>query len=126
MPFPRPVLIRRTSRRVPPLTSAQSVLARDLRRDVSLLATDIGPRHTGRPERLHLACEMLASALASFGYKVGRQTFTARGVECVNLDASLIGSDPSRPIIVLGAHYDSVPDCPAANDNASAVAAVLA
>jgi Zn-dependent M28 family amino/carboxypeptidase len=37
-----------------------------------------------------------------------------------------VPKDASRPVILVGAHYDSVPSTPGADDNASAVAAMLA
>ena len=43
----------------------------------------------------------------------------------INLIARSQGSDPKKPIYVLGAHYDSVAESPGADDNASGVAAVL-
>ena len=36
------------------------------------------------------------------------------------------GAEPDEAEIIIGAHYDSVPNCPAADDNASAVAVMLA
>src|SRR6185503_17270439 len=33
--------------------------------------------------------------------------------------------DQRRELVVVGAHYDSVPDCPGADDNGSALAALL-
>jgi Zn-dependent M28 family amino/carboxypeptidase len=41
------------------------------------------------------------------------------------LEVELIGDSLPREIVVVGAHYDSVLDCPAANDNGTGVAALL-
>ncbi|WP_159788653.1 M28 family peptidase [Sodalinema gerasimenkoae] len=43
----------------------------------------------------------------------------------VNLVAQREGTQPNATTILLGAHYDTVPDSPGADDNASAVATVL-
>src|SRR5690349_16904986 len=43
----------------------------------------------------------------------------------VNVLAELRGSSRPDELVVVGAHYDSVPNCPGADDNASGVAAVL-
>jgi hypothetical protein len=43
-----------------------------------------------------------------------------------NLLATLPASAPSAPSVIVGAHFDTVPDSPGANDNASGVAVVLA
>ena len=42
-----------------------------------------------------------------------------------NIEATLIGQAKPREIIVIGAHYDSVPGTPGADDNASGVAVLL-
>ncbi len=42
--------------------------------------------------------------------------------------ANVVAMTPAcgaQPAVLIGAHYDSVPDCPGADDNASAVAAML-
>lgn len=46
-------------------------------------------------------------------------------LESFNVQAKLPGKNPESPVILIGAHYDSVPDSPGADDNASAVAALL-
>src|SRR5262249_42668225 len=42
-----------------------------------------------------------------------------------NVIAELSGTRKPSEIVIVGAHYDSVYDCPAANDNGSGVAAIL-
>jgi Zn-dependent M28 family amino/carboxypeptidase len=42
-----------------------------------------------------------------------------------NLEVELPGGAQRQEIVVIGGHYDSVPGCPGANDNATGVAAVL-
>ena len=44
---------------------------------------------------------------------------------CANLEVSRPGASRAGEILLLGAHYDSVRDCPGANDNGSGVAALL-
>lgn len=110
----------------PPPDAPLRALAGELHRDVVLLSEDIGPRHTGVPARLDLAAEFLTSALKQAGLEVAAQVYDARGVPVANLEAAPPGQDPRTPCIILGAHYDSIPNCPAANDNASGVAGVLA
>jgi Zn-dependent M28 family amino/carboxypeptidase len=53
------------------------------------------------------------------------QEYTVDGTVCANLEVELPGTTRGDEIVILGAHYDSVPDCPAANDNGSGVAALL-
>lgn len=113
---------------LPALTASQAALSDQLRRDVATLATTIGPRNISHPAGLAGAANFLEQSLASAGYTVARQTHAVEGVPCSNLEVELPGSDPdlAREIVVVGAHYDSVHDCPAANDNGSGVAATLA
>jgi hypothetical protein len=108
---------------LPPLTEAQRALAGELRRDVTVLASEIGERNTRVPKGLDAARAFVRRELAAAGYAVREETWQERGVECANVIAELAGS---REILVVGAHYDSVAGCPGANDNGSGVAAVLA
>ena len=111
---------------LPPLSAAQAVLRDELRRDVEALAGDIGERNVFLPEKLAAALELLEGALREAGYDVGRQVFEASGRECVNLDVEIPGQKAPGEIVIVGGHYDSVFDCPGANDNGSGVAATLA
>lgn len=94
-----------------------------LRADVEHLAGAIGPRHPGRPAALAAAADWLESRLAASGLTPRREPFGAMS----NLLAEAPG--PRSGIVLLGAHYDSVPDvadAPGADDNASGVAVLLA
>jgi Zn-dependent M28 family amino/carboxypeptidase len=110
---------------LPPVTPAQSQLADDLRRHVEKLATEIGDRNVVRYDELCAARDYLAASLSSWGYKVTEQPFEAAGKRVSNLSAELPGSEKPEEILVVGAHYDSVRGCPAANDNGTGVAGVL-
>lgn len=111
---------------LPPLTPRQSALAQELRRDVSILAGDIGTRGVHAPDGLRRAESFLTDALAAAGYEVRRQVYTVHGVECANLDVEIGGTTRRDEILILGAHYDTVYGTPGANDNASGVAVALA
>ena len=94
-----------------------------LRADVEHLAGAIGPRHPGRPVALAAAADWLEARLAASGLTPRREPF---GAMC-NILADVRGTQPGT--VLLGAHYDSVPDvadAPGADDNASGVAALLA
>jgi Zn-dependent M28 family amino/carboxypeptidase len=118
--------LHRANPKLQPLTDQERQLAAALRRDVEVLASDIGPRGTFAPDRYALAADFIESALSRAGYSVSRQWFEAVGVNCCNLEVSIRGTRDPGKIVILGAHYDSVEGCPAANDNASGVAGVLA
>ena len=53
---------------------------------------------------------------------------TQGGQSCITVDrvGNVIAGDPLRARILIGAHYDAVPGTPGADDNASAVAVLLA
>lgn len=108
------------------LSARQATLAAELRQDVEILATDIGPSGTFAPDRYRLAEEFLLSALKRAGYTPEREAWTADGVPCANLIANLRGTETPERIVIVGAHYDSVEGCPAANDNGSGIAGLLA
>jgi Zn-dependent M28 family amino/carboxypeptidase len=100
-------------------------LSARLRRHVSHLAGEIGERHVLRPEALHAAERYIADTLRGLGYAVARQNYEAQGVDCANLEATIAGSARGGEIVLAGAHYDTVPGSPGADDNASGVAAIL-
>jgi Zn-dependent M28 family amino/carboxypeptidase len=96
-----------------------------LREHVAVLAADIGERHVGRPEALHAAEAFVAGALGAHGHDVARQTYMAGGVPSSNLEVTVPGTGRASEIVLVGAHYDTVPGSPGADDNASGVAALI-
>lgn len=100
-------------------------VAAELRRDVEILASDIGPRGTFAPDRYDLAREFIISALQHAGHSPSLHTWTTMDVACSNIEITIRGTLRPDDLYVVGAHYDSVGGCPAANDNASGVAGLL-
>ncbi len=94
-----------------------------LERDVRRLAV---PRHPDTaPDALRAAGDFVALEMSAAGLRVERQPFTSNGSEFHNVIGTMDGADPERPLLVVGAHFDSAPHTPGADDNASAVAAML-
>jgi hypothetical protein len=94
-----------------------------LERDVRRIAV---PRHPiAAPEALARAEDLVALELGAAGLSVERQVFQWKGRPFHNVVGILEGADPARPIVVVGAHFDSVAGSPGADDNASGVAALL-
>lgn len=110
---------------LPALMAADRALSTRLEQHVRVLATDIGGRSTQVPAGLARAALYLEEQLSTAGYDVQRERFDASGVRCDNLIAERRGTTRPRELVVVGAHYDSVRDRPAANDNASGTAALL-
>ncbi len=106
---------------LPPLTLRQGEIAERLRSRVRHLTETIGPRNFKFYEALQRSAEWLESELRQLGYGVERLPFEIDGQVFENLHTT--GAE--GPFTVIGAHYDSVFECPGANDNGSAVAALL-
>jgi Zn-dependent M28 family amino/carboxypeptidase len=107
---------------------------RELERHVRALAEEIGERHVWRYDALERAATYIEDSLRSSLYDVVPQVYEVdidhplltpaqRGVH--NLEVQVGGRGRAHEIVVIGAHYDSIPGCPAANDNGSGVAAML-
>jgi len=76
------------------------------------------PRHfAAEPEANRAVAQWLSELLDSFGFRVEKQGRWANVVAVPNTDF--------KEVLLVGAHYDSVPMCPGADDNGSAVAAML-
>ncbi|HYT05126.1 MAG TPA: M28 family peptidase [Gemmatimonadales bacterium] len=105
-------------------TSGQRAALGDrLRRHVAALE---GVRHpTAAPARHRAARDYVAAELRALDLPVELVPFTFRGRVHHNVTAILRGRDPARPHLLVGAHYDSTPGTPGADDNASGVAAMI-
>jgi murein endopeptidase len=95
-----------------------------LERHVEALAGGIGPRSYRQPDALEAAAAYVERELARSGWQVSRQRVGAKG-EYSNVVAERRPAAGGAPILVIGAHYDTVPASPGADDNASGVAALL-
>ncbi|MFA7340243.1 MAG: M28 family peptidase [Candidatus Obscuribacterales bacterium] len=120
-------------------------LSKRLREHVVVLASEIGCRSlTSAPVNLELAAAYIEHKFSEFGYLVDKQEYDVELLSSKsheekndtlvfpkvthttrNIVAEIKGSDHPEQIVVIGAHYDSVYDCPAANDNGSGVSAIL-
>ncbi len=129
----------------PPITPVEQDLSNRLCKHVSLLAGDIGARSlTSAPDNLEKAAQYIEHSFRSCGYKPATQEFSVetvsphnrevseRGItfpavryQVRNIIAELPGKTFPGDVVIVGAHYDSVFECPAANDNGSGVAAML-
>lgn len=111
---------------LPPLTAEEELLARRLREHVEHIARE--EHNTSYPGQLEDVARYLESTLAELGYAVKQQMFSVDGNRVRNLEVTVRrpGSSPGKPrVLVVGAHYDSAPGTPGANDNATGSAAVV-
>lgn len=104
--------------------SADAALEQALRRHVAALSVDIGPRTVFEPSGLDRAKDYIGEVLAAAGLEVAEQAYDYGGRRVANLVAAPAGARDSAYYVV-GAHYDTVPGTPGADDNASAVAVLL-
>ena len=112
---------------LPELDAAQQEVRADLRRDLVTLAQDIGERNVSqRYDQLTAAADFITRSLESSGYSTQRQEISVDGKTVWNIEAQRTGKRNPEQILVIGAHYDTVPGSPGANDNGTAVVANLA
>ena len=111
---------------LPPLSAAQTALRDALRSDLEKLAGEISERNVFKYENMNAAADFIEASFSGAGHKVTRQSYEADKRIFYNIEAELPGTDRRDEIVVVGAHYDSVPGAPGANDNGTGMVAVMA
>ncbi|MDZ4734587.1 MAG: M28 family peptidase [Nitrospirota bacterium] len=111
---------------LPPLTEEQTRVRDGLTKDLERLAGEIGERNLSLPIAYAEAARFVEGRLTDASHEVRRQTYEVKGRPCVNLVAEIPGKGRADEIVVIGAHYDSAPWTPGANDNGSGTVALLA
>lgn len=104
-----------------------------LKAHVAALAGRIGPRSALHTHALQAARDYIVARLRSYGYEPELQAYPARslpgvpdGTEFHNISVRAgPPAGPDEPVWIVGAHYDSDPRSPGADDNASGVAVLL-
>ena len=93
---------------------------------VAFLADTIGQRSWKDLDKLSGSADFIEERLRSSGCETVRQPFIFRDNTYENIITEIPGTDPDcREMLIVGAHYDSCEGTPGADDNASAVAALL-
>jgi Zn-dependent M28 family amino/carboxypeptidase len=110
---------------LPPLSTGEVVLAGNLRKTATYLASNIGERNIIAYPQLQATATFIESWFKSLGYEVKSQEYVVQMRKVSNISVEIPGSTKSGEIIVVGAHYDTVYDCPGADDNTSGIAALL-
>jgi len=101
----------------------KEVVMENLYKHVEWLSVTIGDRHLWKDFSLDQTADYIESVFENYGYPVERQMYSCYGKTVSNLTAEKKGKD--EDIVIIGAHYDTVPGTPGADDNASAVAGLL-
>lgn len=110
---------------LPPLTPREVALREALRRDVDVLASQIGPRNYEYYKNLTAAAGFLRSELTQAGYTVRSQSYQVEQQTYENLEVEILGRDRPDEIVVVGGHYDTAFTSPGANDNGTGASATL-
>jgi hypothetical protein len=102
--------------------------------DIAHLAGEIGPREAASAS-YRRAASFVEQRLERLGYQVRRASVQVpagnswgvpvRAGRSLNVIAEPPGFNPRQPHVVVGAHLDTVPQAPGAEDNASGVAVLL-
>ncbi|MGH8726671.1 MAG: M20/M25/M40 family metallo-hydrolase [Burkholderiales bacterium] len=103
------------------LSAEEERLSERLREHVGALA--VGERNIWRSGSLEAAATYIEKSLSALGYETREQVFSSAQKQVKNLEVEVVGKGDE--IVIIGAHYDSVPGSPGANDNASGVAALI-
>ncbi|MDP6469032.1 MAG: M20/M25/M40 family metallo-hydrolase [Pirellulaceae bacterium] len=110
-----------------PLNSREEKISEVLEQDLIVLSQDIGERNVSqRYAQLMEAAAFIERSLQEAGYEIRRQEFMVDEHTVWNIDVECTGCRHPDETVVVGAHYDTVPGSPGANDNGSAVVANLA
>lgn len=96
----------------------------NLEATVRFLSEEIGPRSYTDLEELDRSADYIEEKLTAYGCDVKRQSFTYMENTYHNIIGEVKGDNDSE-ILVIGAHYDTVPGTPGADDNASGIAGLL-
>ena len=101
------------------------ILRDALREHVKALAVDIGPRTPLNRDSLVRAANYIHSVFDEAGLFVREQDYQYYEQRVTNVLAVVPATSGASAYYVVGAHYDTVPGTPGADDNASAVAVML-
>jgi Zn-dependent M28 family amino/carboxypeptidase len=92
---------------------------------VNALAVDIGPRTPLDRDSLVRAANYIHSVFEEAGLSVREQDYQYYDQQVTNVLATAPTAAGASAYYLVGAHYDTVPGTPGADDNASAVAVML-
>ena len=103
----------------------REILRDALREHVKALAVDIGPRTPLNGDSLVRAANYIHSVFDEAGLSVREQHYQYYDQRVTNVLATAPTAAGASAYYLVGAHYDTVPGTPGADDNASAVAVTL-
>ena len=114
-----------------PAEDPHATLVALVRRHVHDLSVGIGVRDHAHVAEANAAARYLKAEFRAVGVGVGAgsvtvQSYDVQGATHYNVCLEITGAATPGEVVVVGAHYDTAPGTPGADDNASGVAGVLA
>ncbi len=100
-------------------------IRKELESDIYYMSVRLGPRNAFSYERLQKSAEWIKKRWESQGYAVRSRKFSIQGKDYENLEIEIRGQKTPTEIVVVSAQYDTLPDSPGANNNASGVTVLL-
>jgi len=97
----------------------------NLTRHVEVLSIKIGQRNLGNYYSLNKSSQYIFQKMTEYGAEPIFQNYKCKGKQINNIIAEKKGERFPDEIIVVGGHYDTVMDSPGADDNATAIAALI-
>jgi Zn-dependent M28 family amino/carboxypeptidase len=110
---------------LPPLSAGEKQISASLKQYVNYLAGTIGERNMIAYPQLLKSAQYIEDQFRNLKYEVKSQEYIVQARKVRNLIVEIPGAAHAGEIVVIGAHYDTVYDCPGADDNTSGVAALL-
>lgn len=101
------------------------ILKSRLEQHVRVLSEPKLGRNLIQQDTLTPAKNYISKQFSELGYPVQYHNYVSYGDEYSNIVIDIPTAEAQSPILIVGAHYDSVENSPGANDNASGVAALI-
>ena len=95
------------------------------RRVIDILTREFPSRNGLNPLSLKGAADFIEREFKPLDVTAASQSFQCGRITVRNLIVEKQGKYPTKPCIVVGAHYDTVMDTPGADDNASGIAGLI-
>lgn len=103
--------------------TARQASPSNLKNHVKTISENFYPRDYKNVGNLNRTADYIKTQLQQFSLDVSEQNYSAENREYKNVIAKF--GSPGKPVLVIGAHYDSCGKHPAADDNASGVAGLI-
>ena len=111
---------------LPNMTEQEIAVRERVREHIRMLAESFGERNARAPDAYYGSGIYIAEQLRDTGCATSLIQPTEIGEFAIrNVEAEIAGSSRPQEILIIGAHYDTIPHCVGANDNGSGVAALI-